>query len=51
MMGERQTDQPELIYVFSVERHGPADHLLRSVDRLVDLGGMLEVTGLNFDVP
>jgi hypothetical protein len=51
MMGERQTDQPELFCVFSVERHVPADHLLRSVDRFVDLGGILEVTGLNFDVP
>ena len=38
MMGERQTDQPELFYGFSLERHVPADHLLRSIDRFVDLG-------------
>jgi transposase len=38
MMGERQSDQPELFYGFSLERHVPADHLLRSIDRFVDLG-------------
>ncbi|WP_332812658.1 IS1182 family transposase [Sphingomonas sp.] len=38
MMGERQTDQPELFYGFSLERHVPSDHLLRSIDRFVDLG-------------
>lgn len=38
MMGERQSDQPELFYGFSLERHVPAHHLLRSIDRFVDLG-------------
>jgi transposase len=38
MMGERQSDQPELLYGFSLKRHVPADHLLRSIDRFVDLG-------------
>ncbi len=33
MMGERQSDQPEMFYGFSLERHVPADHLLRSIDR------------------
>jgi transposase len=42
MMGERQTDQPELFYGFSLERHVPADHLLRSIDRFIDLGGIRE---------
>jgi transposase len=42
MMGERQTDQPELFYGFSLERHVPADHLLRSIDRFVDLGDIRE---------
>jgi transposase len=37
-MGERQIDQPALFYEFSLERHVPTDHLLRSVDRFVDLG-------------
>ena len=33
MMGERQTDQPALFYEFSLERHVPGEHLLRSIDR------------------
>ncbi|KIL98483.1 Mobile element protein [Paramagnetospirillum magnetotacticum MS-1] len=37
MMGERHIDQPALFYEFSLERHVPADHLLRSIDRFVDL--------------
>ena len=42
MMGERQTDHPALFYEFSLERHVPGDHLLRSIDRFVDLGGIRE---------
>src|SRR3546814_17969722 len=42
MMGERQTDQLELFYGFSLERHVPADHVLRSIDRFVDLGDIRE---------
>src|SRR5579872_5947805 len=42
MMGERQMDQPELFYGFNLERHVPADHLLRSIDRFVDLGEIRE---------
>jgi transposase len=38
MMGARQVEQNALFYEFSVEGHVPADHLLRSVDRFVDLG-------------
>jgi transposase len=37
MMGERRTDQDALFYEFSLERHVPATHLLRSIDRFVDL--------------
>jgi hypothetical protein len=33
MMGERQLDQGSLFYRFSLERHVPADHLLRAIDR------------------
>ncbi len=36
MMGERQTLQRSLFYEFSLEDHVPEDHLLRSIDRLVD---------------
>src|ERR1700722_5896651 len=42
MMGDRQTDQPALFYEFSLEQHVPASHLLRSVDRFVDLGNIRE---------
>ena len=37
MMGERQVDQAALFYTFSLERHVPSDHMLRSIDRFVDL--------------
>jgi hypothetical protein len=37
MMGPRQVDQAALFYEFSLERHVPAGHLLRSIDRFVDL--------------
>src|ERR1700730_11600959 len=37
MMGHRQVEQAALFYEFSLERHIPADHLLRSIDRFVDL--------------
>jgi hypothetical protein len=38
MKGERQVDQGALFYEFSLEKHLPADHLLRAIDRFVDLG-------------
>ena len=37
MMGTGQVDQPKLFYEFSLDRHVPQDHLLRSIDRFVDL--------------
>jgi hypothetical protein len=37
MMGPRQVDQAALFYEISLERHVPATHLLRSIDRFVDL--------------
>src|ERR1700730_17570247 len=37
MMGPRQVDQAALFYEFSLERHVPAAHLLRSIDRFLDL--------------
>jgi transposase len=39
MMGERRVVQEELFYGFSLDQHVPADHLLRSIDRFVDLSG------------
>ena len=38
MMGHRQVDQAVLFYEFSLETHVPGDHLLRSIDRFVELG-------------
>jgi hypothetical protein len=40
MMGEQSVMQEELFYGFSLERHVPADHLLRAIDRFVDLSGV-----------
>src|SRR3977135_3175860 len=40
MMGERQSGQDALFYEFSLERHVPAEHLLRSIDRFVELDGL-----------
>ena len=37
MMGPRQIEQAALFCEFSLERHVPATHLLRSIDRFVDL--------------
>ena len=40
MMGDRRVDQAALFYEFSLERHVPADHMLRAIDRFVDLEGV-----------
>ena len=40
MMGARQVEQAALFYEFSLERHVPADHLVRSIDRFVELDAL-----------
>jgi transposase len=40
MMGHRRVEQAALFYEFSLERHIPGDHLLRSIDRFVEFGGL-----------
>ena len=40
MMGERTVMQEALFVGFSIERHVPAEHLLRKIDRFVDLSGV-----------
>src|SRR5438105_11378641 len=40
MMGERRVGQEALFYGFSLESHVPREHLLRSIDRFVDLSGI-----------
>jgi hypothetical protein len=39
MMGERWNGEETMFYEFSLERHVPAEHLLRSIDRFVELDG------------
>ena len=40
MMGERTVMQEAQFVGFSIERHVPADHMLRKIDRFVDLSGV-----------
>ncbi len=40
MMGPRQEAQGALFYAFSVDDHVPKDHLLRAIDRFVDLADL-----------
>ena len=40
MMGPRRVEQGALFYNFSLDAHVPQDHLLRSIDRFVDLGDL-----------
>lgn len=40
MMGERTGMQEALFYGFSVEQHVPQSHVLRAIDRFVDLSGL-----------
>ncbi len=40
MTGERTIMQEALFYEFSLDRHVPSDHQLRSIDRFVDLSGI-----------
>ena len=40
MMGPKQVAQGALFYEFSIEDHVPPAHLLRAMERFVDLGDM-----------
>lgn len=40
MMGKRRRPQGSLFYEFRLEDHVPADHLIRAIDRFVDLSGI-----------
>ena len=37
MMGKKAGDQNQLFYSFNLDKHVPADHLLRRIDRFLDL--------------
>ena len=40
MMGEWRVMQEALFYGFSLERHVPDGHMLRKIDRFVDVAGV-----------
>ena len=40
MMGRQADDQNRLFYSFNLDVHVPADHLLRGIDRYLDLDGL-----------
>ena len=40
MMGPRQEAQSALFYDFSIEAHVPGDHVLRAIDRVIDLSSV-----------
>ena len=40
MMGDRLVMQESLFYQFRLDDHVPADHMLRGIDRFLDLGGL-----------
>jgi hypothetical protein len=40
MMGERRVMQEALFYGFGLERHVPDNHMLRKIDRFVDLSDL-----------
>jgi transposase len=40
MMGQLPPAQPELFYEFCLDRHVPADHLLRQIEAVLDLDGL-----------
>jgi transposase len=40
MMGLRSGNQDRLFYSFNLDEHVPADHMLRSIDRFLDLSDL-----------
>lgn len=38
MMGRQEAGQAPLFYAFNLEDHVPASHMLRGIDRFLDLG-------------
>ena len=40
MMGDRLVMQESLFYRFRLDDHVPADHMLRAIDRFLDLEGL-----------
>ena len=44
----RQDAAPELFYDFRLDDHVPADHLLRGIDRFLDLSALRRELGTNY---
>src|SRR5210317_972594 len=40
MMGRKRSGQGQFFYTFNLEDHVPPDHLLRGIDRFLDLSGL-----------
>jgi transposase len=40
MMGRKESDQAQFFYVFNLEDHVPQDHLLRGIDRFLNLSDL-----------
>ena len=40
MMGRQHRQPEQLFYTFQLERHVPADHLLRQIDAILDLSAI-----------
>ncbi len=40
MMGQRSRGRAQLFYSFNLDDHVPSDHLLRGIDRFLDLGDL-----------
>jgi transposase len=45
MMGQSGGDQSRLFYSFNLDQHVPADHLLRGIDRFLDLSDLRQHLG------
>jgi hypothetical protein len=50
MLGPKQEAQGALFYEFSIEDHVSQDHLLRSIDRFVDLSSIRDRVKGKFDM-
>ena len=51
MLGPKQEAQAALFYEFSLEDHVPQDHLLRSIDRFVDLNDIRQYLSVFYICP
>ena len=45
MMGDRLIRQESLFYQFRLDDHVPVDHMLRAIDRFLDLGWVEAASG------